>query len=919
MGFFMIKHHAKNTKTAKLVFAGVLRVLILLGLTGSVFAADTPRKELAGHVPAATLTLTPKGDLPATQQLNLAIGLSLPNAKALDDFLTQLYDPASPNYRQYLTPEQFAAKFGPAEADYNAVVAFARRNNLTVTALQPNRLLLDVAGSVADIQRAFHIALHTYAHPTEPRDFFAPDQEPSVEVSLAISDISGLNNYVLPRPKSLRTVSNLLAQAAPRTGSGQNGAYLGNDFRAAYLPGVALTGTGQTVGLLEFDGYYASDIAAYEAAAGLGQTPLQTVLLDGFTGRPTIGPNSGNIEVSLDIEVTIAMAPGLSKVVVFEAGQSGLQNDLLNAMAASNQIKQFSCSWGWGGGPSTTTDAIFKELGAQGQSFFAASGDSDAFTSGATSANGVDNPSLDCAPASCPFITVVGGTTLTTTGPGGSYVSETAWNWGLDNGSYVGTSGGVSSYYSIPSWQAGISMSANAGSTAYRNIPDVALTADNVYVAYGNGNSSTIGGTSCATPLWASLAALMNQQAVMTGKPAVGFINSAIYALGQGTTYSSLFHDVTTGNNKSAESPNNFNAVAGYDLCTGWGTPAGQSLINALAGAPDSLGISPSAGFTSSGPGGGPFDPASQTFVLTNNGTTALTWSTGDAAAWLAALPTSGVLPGHATATVTLSLTAGAGTLAAGVYTANFSFSNGTTHVAQSEPCTLEIGQSIVQNGGFETGDFTGWTLVGKTVVNSFPVGTVVYDAVESSASDYDVAHSGNYGAFLGDDALATLSQSLPTAASQYYLLSFWLDNPATGAIQQFGVSWNGASLFNVLNPSSFGWTNFQFIVTGTGANTVLQFEAENDPSYFGLDDISVTPLPTEEIQTATMTATGFSLSWMTANGLAYKIQYKTDLAQSVWTDLGAAFAGTGGLLNLTDTNDFVASSQRFYRLVVSQ
>ena len=151
----------------------------------------------------------------------------------------------------------------------------------------------------------------------------------------------------------------------------------------------------------------------------------------------------------------------------------------------------------------------------------------------------------------------------------------------------------------------------------------------------------------------------MNQQAVMTGKLAVGFINSAIYALGQGTTYSSLFHDVTTGNNKSAESPNNFNAVAGYDLCTGWGTPAGQSLINALAGAPDSLGISPSAGFTSSGPGGGPFDPASQTFVLTNNGTTALTWSTGDAAAWLAALPTSGVLPGHATATVTLSLTAG--------------------------------------------------------------------------------------------------------------------------------------------------------------------------------------------------------------------------------------------------------------------
>jgi subtilase family serine protease len=186
-------------------------------------------------------------------------------------------------------------------------------------------------------------------------------------------------------------------------------------------------------------------------------------------------------------------------------------------MAASNQIKQLSCSWGWGGGPSTTTDNIFKEMATQGQSFFVAVGDSDAFTVGSSSVNGVDNTSLDNAPSSCPYITVVGGTTLSTTGPGGSWSSETTWNWGLDDGSYVGTSGGVSSYYSIPTWQAGISMSANGGSTTHRNIPDVALTADNVYVAYGDGSSATFGGTSCATPLWAALVALMNQQAASTG------------------------------------------------------------------------------------------------------------------------------------------------------------------------------------------------------------------------------------------------------------------------------------------------------------------------------------------------------------------------------------------------------------------
>ena len=134
-------------------------------------------------------------------------------------------------------------------------------------------------------------------------------------------------------------------------------------------------------------------------------------------------------------------------------------------------------------------------------------GDSDAFTTGATSVNGVDNTSLKNVPSSSPYITEVGGTTLTTTVPGGPWSGETVWNWGLDQGSYVGSSGGISSYYSIPSWQTGISMTANGGSTTYRNIPDVSLTADNVYEIYGKGSTQTTGGTSCAAPLWAALTA----------------------------------------------------------------------------------------------------------------------------------------------------------------------------------------------------------------------------------------------------------------------------------------------------------------------------------------------------------------------------------------------------------------------------
>jgi len=121
-------------------------------------------------------------------------------------------------------------------------------------------------------------------------------------------------------------------------------------------------------------------------------------------------------------------------------------------------------------GPSTTTDNLFKELAAQGQSFFTAAGDEDAFTTGASSVNGVDNPSLDNAPASSPYITAVGGTTLTTTGPGGSWSSETVWNWGLSEGSYAGSSGGISSYYSIPIAGGG-QHGGKRGSTSFRNTP----------------------------------------------------------------------------------------------------------------------------------------------------------------------------------------------------------------------------------------------------------------------------------------------------------------------------------------------------------------------------------------------------------------------------------------------------------------
>jgi hypothetical protein len=680
----------------------------------------------------------------------------------------------------------------------------------------------------------------------------------------------------------------------PNAGSGPGGGYMGNDFRAAYVPGVSLNGAGQTVGLLQFDGYYSSDIAAYESLAGLPGVTLVNVPVDGGVSTP----GSGNGEVSLDIEMVISMAPGISKIIVYEAPNPSPWPDLLNRMANDNLAKQISCSWG-GGSADPTSEGIFKQMASQGQSFFNASGDSDAFTGSIT------------FPSDSTNITQVGGTTLTTTGPNGSYVSETVWNWGLDQGSYVGSSGGISTYYSIPGWQQGINMTANHGSTTLRNVPDVALTADNIYVRYGNGSSGTFGGTSCAAPLWAGFTALVNQQAVASGRATVGFVNPAIYTIGKGANYAVDFHDITAGNNTWPGSPANFYAVPGYDLCTGWGTPAGQSLINALAGPADTLAITPASGFAASGPVGGPFSVTTQNFSLTNLGTVSLNWSVNSTASWLTASPNSGALAAGGQTAVTANLNSAAYNLAVGTYSANVWFTNQTTGTAQLRQFRLLVGQSLVQNGGFETGDFTGWTQSGNTAYTSVTSGNSVF------------VHSGTYGAALGPSgSLGYLSQTLPTFAGQNYLLSLWLDNPnnSYGATpNQFLVQWNGTTIFNQTNMPFTTWTNLQFIVTATGSSTVLQLGFRDDPYYLSLDDISVAPIPVPAFRAATKTSSAFNFTWGTMAGLVYQVQYTTNLVQTNWINLGKPLIATNGNLTVSDTNTITirSSPQRFYRVQV--
>jgi len=523
------------------------------------------------------------GRVPATQRMQISIVLALRNQVGLTELLGQLYEPSSPNYRHFLSVDQFTEKFSPTAEDYQTVIDFAKANGFTVTATAANRMIVPISGSVAQIEKAFNLRMNNFRHPTENRIFYSPDREPSLHLSVSVAHIAGLNNFSIPRPAVIQASREHAPANIGAAGSGPGTSYLASDMRAAYYGGAALTGSGQTVGLLEFDGYYISDVNQTFSSVGQSYSvPINNVLLDGASGAPVSGVDA---EETVDIVQAIGMAPGLSQVRVY-IGSSDV--DILNAMATEDIAKQLSISWLWSPDDPSTDDIFFQEFAAQGQSVFAASGDWGSYPS-------LIEPYY--YPAEDAYVTAVGGTILTTSGAGGPWTSEVVW---------PDTGGGVSpDAIPIPSWQAGVANASNGGSTTLRNVPDVAAEADiDNYVCATPYGCENFGGTSLAAPRWAGFMALVNQQAAEANHPAAGFIDPAIYAIGAGSNYGSDLHDIVAGDNCIGGTPC-YSAVAGYDLVTGWGSPNGQNLIDALAGpaapgftlapSPSALAINPGA------------------------------------------------------------------------------------------------------------------------------------------------------------------------------------------------------------------------------------------------------------------------------------------------------------------------------------
>ena len=748
---------------------------------------------LHGHVPAAAGKLPPAGRLDGTKRMNLALALPVRNQADLTQLLRDLYDPASPRFRHYLTPAQFTAQFGPTEQDYQALIAFAQANGLKVTATHPNRVILDVEGATADIERTFHITMRTYRHPTEGRTFHAPDVEPSHDAPVALLNISGLDDYSIPHPNmKARPAANA---AVPNAGTAPGGGYAAGDFRAAYVPGTALTGTGQSVGLLQFDGYYASDIAAYRTQFGLPNIPLINVAVNGGVATP----GTGNGEVCLDIEMVMSMAPGVSAIYVYEAPNPSPWVDLLSRMANDNLAKQLSCSWG-GGSANAAAEVIFQQMAAQGQSFFNASGDSDAFTGAIP------------FPAESPNITQVGGTTLTTSGAGGAYVSETVWNWGGGTGS----SGGISPTYALPTWQQGVSMATNQGSTTKRNVPDVALTGDNVYVKYDNGGSGNFGGTSCAAPLWAGFMALVNQQAAANGQAPIGFLNPSLYNIGKGASYTANFHDTTTGNNFGPGSPKKFAAVTGFDLCTGWGSPVGAALIATLT-----TPVVPT--ITSFSPAGGSAGTV-VTITGTNfTGATSVAFNgagasfTANSATQLTATAPAGVTNGP----ITVTTPNGTATSATSFVVMSFSPASGLPGSAVIITGSGFTGASAVRFNGvsasFAVNSATQLTATVPAAATTGPLSVTVPAGTYTSGSSYVV---------LTGNGTPTVSSFTPSSAAVGASVTI----NGTNFVNVTAVSFNGvAAAFTVVSPTqltatvpvpSGSTTGSISVTTGLGTGT---------------------------------------------------------------------------------------------------
>ena len=545
-------------RSISVLFLPVIIVVLVLGM----LSAAESQPVLTPHVRDVVANGEARflGPLPAAQTMRLEIVLGLRHRIELTDLLQELYNPSSPSYRKFLSVEEFTKRFCPEQEDYDALIEFVEANGLTVASISPNRMNVGIRGDVASIEAAFHVTMGLYKHPFEDRIFYAPDREPTVNLPFQIWRIAGIDNYSIPHPAVTRR-KNVGSNPNATIGTCPQQSFCGSDMRAAYYGGTTLTGAGQSLGLLEYYGIDLDDVGTYYTNAKQTiNVPITLVSTDETATTCYYSQGCDDTEQVLDTTQALGMAPNLASLVLYIGS---IDAAILNSMATAHPLNaQLSSSWTWlPPDPVTADEPYFQEFAAQGQTYFNASGDAAQW-------------SADSYPYVFPaddiYVTCVGGTDLTTLGAGGAWASETAWE---SSGGGIGLDG-----FRIPDWQVAAASGCRYCSSGLRNGPDVAAESNYDFYVCADQTSCTAnhyGGTSFAAPMWAGYLALANEQAAANGQPPIGFINSALYSLGMSSSYNDDFHDIASGSN-------GYPATSGYDLVTGWGSPNGAALINAL-------------------------------------------------------------------------------------------------------------------------------------------------------------------------------------------------------------------------------------------------------------------------------------------------------------------------------------------------
>ncbi|MBV9732037.1 MAG: S8/S53 family peptidase [Verrucomicrobia bacterium] len=520
-------------------------------------------------LPGSELQVPPTAELigpcPADTQIEVTVYLRSKDPSGLQEYVEQT---SVPGNHVYLTPQQFAHKFGADPADVEAVKNFAEAKQLSVLGHNLGRRSVTLSGTAARLNEAFGVNLQHYRYAGGVYRLRQGSIRIPASFENIITGIFGFDN----RPKA-RAHFRILSKKAAAPGAVTPETYTPLQLAAIYdFPG-GFTGQGETIGIIELGGgYNQTDLDNYFQQLGVSPAPSVTaVSVDGATNSPTGDPNGADGEVELDIEVTGSIAPGAAIKVFFAPNTDQGFIDAVTTAVNDSAVTLISISWG---GPEstftaqsmTTFNQAFQDAGTMGKTVFVAAGDSGSSDGESDGANHVDFP------ASSPFVVGCGGTTLVANTSTDTITSEVVWNETASNEGATG--GGVSDFFAKPSYQDSVNVPAPTTQAGGRGVPDVAGDADPVtgYQVIIDGSTTTIGGTSAVAPLYAGLFARINQALVQKGKSRVGSVNAALYQ------NPSAFHDIVSGNNGA------FSAGPGWDPTTGLGSPDGGSILSAVGG-----------------------------------------------------------------------------------------------------------------------------------------------------------------------------------------------------------------------------------------------------------------------------------------------------------------------------------------------